>query len=225
MTDNDRRTLRCVSQLLDYPDHAFFERIPEYRALVEEVRGFANPILHLFLDELEALGPRAAQEAYVGAFDHDPASSLYLTWRRYGNDRKQGRAMASLNELYRDAGFEPVPGVLPDYAPRVLEFLSVCEDWAAITLLDGFGPELASLGHGLEKTGRMHAPLFSLAVDILSREYPPLFRARERKRDTAAFNSPDSRDGASPAGIMEDAALPEASRERVLAAIMNRAAV
>lgn len=186
MNDNDRQTLRCISQLLEYPDHTFFERIPEYRACIEKgVRGFANPVLHLFLDDLEELGPQAAQEAYVIAFDHNPASSLNLAWHRYGNDRKQGRAMASLNELYRDAGFEPVPGVLPDYAPRVLEFLSVCEEWAAKALLDGFGPELAKISLHLEHADHIHAPLFSLAMDILSREYPPLFRPRKTPQDAA----------------------------------------
>lgn len=222
MNNNDRQTLRCIAQLLEYPDHAFFERIPEYRVRIEkEARGFANPALHLFLDDLEELGPQAAQEAYVAAFDHNPASSLNLTWHRYGNDRKQGRAMASLNELYRDAGFEPVPGVLPDYVPRVFEFLSVCEEWAAEALLDGFGPELAKIGLQLESTEHVYALLFSLAVDILSREYPPLFRPRKTLQGTT-FEAACSKDASCESEEhTHQESMPEGARET----LARRAAV
>ena len=50
--------------------------------------------------------------------------------------------MAALNALpYRAAGFEPMKGgSLPDYLPRMLEFMAVCDDWAVETMLDGFWP-------------------------------------------------------------------------------------
>ena len=132
MTVNERKALVRISRLLDYPGEEFFADIPEMRADIRaNLEGREAAELAAFLDALEAAGPKAAQEAYVRVFDHDPQASLDLAWHRYGNDRGQGRAMAALNGLYRAAGFEPVPGVLPDYLPRVLEFLSVCEDWAA----------------------------------------------------------------------------------------------
>lgn len=45
-----------------------------------------------------------------------------------GDDPRLGRALAGLNELYRDAGFEPVQGLLPDYLPLVLEFFAAAPD-------------------------------------------------------------------------------------------------
>lgn len=61
-----------------------------------------------------------------------------------------GRALAGLNELYRDAGFEPVQGLLPDYLPLVLEFFAAAPDWARVVLLDGFGKELIGIYAALE---------------------------------------------------------------------------
>lgn len=144
----------------------------------ENVEGAEAEALTAFLDALEKLGPQAAQEDYVRVFDHDPSASLYLAWHRYGNDRGQGRAMAALNGLYRVAGFEPLPGGLPDYLPRVLEFLSVCEDWAAEALLDGFGPELAALETRLAELGCAQAPLVRLALKGPRRDWPERFRPR-----------------------------------------------
>ena len=179
MTEGERTALAYISRLLEYPDAAFFAAIPEMRADIRaNLEGGEAAQLGAFLDALEALGPQGAQEEYVRVFDHDPSASLYLAWHRYGNDRGQGRAMAALNGLYRTAGFEPLPGSFPDYLPRVLEFLSVCEDWAAEALLDGFGPELAALEKRLAELDCAQAPLVRLALKGLRRDWPERFKPR-----------------------------------------------
>lgn len=179
MTEGERKALLRVSRLLEYPDAEFFAAIPAMRADIRaNLEGRARAELGAFLDALEALGPQGAQEEYVRVFDHDPSASLYLAWHRYGNDRGQGRAMAALNGLYRTAGFEPLPGGFPDYLPRVLEFLSVCEDWAAEALLDGFGPELAALAKRLGALDCAQAPLVRVALKGLRRDWPERFKPR-----------------------------------------------
>lgn len=192
MTVNERKVLVRISRLLDYPGEEFFADIPEMRAdILANLEGREAAELAAFLDALEAAGPKAAQEAYVRVFDHDPQASLYLAWHRYGNDRGQGRAMAALNGLYRAAGFEPVPGVLPDYLPRVLEFLSVCEDWAAEALLDGFGPELAELQKRLFALDCAQAPLVRLALAGPRRDWPGRFKPRAHDPTRRPLASPE----------------------------------
>ena len=192
MTVNERKALVRISRLLDYPGEEFFADIPEMRAdILANLEGREAAELAAFLDALEAAGPKAAQEAYVRVFDHDPQASLYLAWHRYGNDRGQGRAMAALNGLYRAAGFEPVPGVLPDYLPRVLEFLSVCEDWAAEALLDGFGPELAELEKRLFALDCAQAPLVRLALAGPRRDWPERFKPRAHDPTRRPLASPE----------------------------------
>lgn len=192
MTENERKALLRISRLLDYPDPEFFAAIPEMRADIRaNIEGEEAAVLAAFLDAMETLGSQSAQEEYVRVFDHDPSASLYLAWHRYGNDRSQGRAMAALNGLYRMAGFEPLPGMLPDYLPRVLEFLSVCEDWAAEAVFDGFGPELAALEKRLASLDCAQAPLVRLALKGGRRDWPERFKPRAHDPTRRPMASPE----------------------------------
>lgn len=189
MKPGEQAVLDLVSRLLDYPDAAFFAAIPAVRDELRaasapeasarsraEDAGFppasASAVLTAFLDRLEAQGTDLAQQAYVATFDHDTEASPYLAWHRYGNDRGQGRALAALNGLYRASGLEPEQGALPDYLPRVLEFLSLCEDWAAEVLLDGFGPELAGIHRRLVEMNSAYAPVLGVALEPLKARWP-----------------------------------------------------
>lgn len=190
MTESGRAILALTSTLLEYPDEDFFASIPAFKREIETSPALlgnaaARAVLTRFLDDLEKAGSGAAREKYVAVFDHDPAASLYLSWHRYGNDRSQGKAMAALNGLYRASGFEPLPGVMPDYLPRMLEFLSVCEDWAAEVVLDGFGPELAALEKHLAEVESFHAPLLQAALLPLRQDWPERFKPRTGPDPTA----------------------------------------
>lgn len=185
MNDSERAALMLVSRLLEYPDEAWFSALDQ----AEDEAGHllapesARTVLD-FCACMKQRGELLAMEDYVRTFDHDPGGSLYLAWHRYGNDRSQGRAMAALNGLYRAAGLEPAPGTMPDYLPRILEFLSVCEGWAAAVLLDGFGPELAKLSSHLSDESSAHAPLLDLALAPLKRDFPQCFWSRSKPDPT-----------------------------------------
>lgn len=183
MTDAQRRALALASRLLEYPDADFFASLPqleaEAAALAEECPALAD-----FLAQIRLAEGESCRQDYVALFDHDPAASLYMSWHRYGNDRSQGRAMAALNGLYRAAGFEPVPGVMPDYLPRMLEFLAVCEDWAAETLLDGFGPELHKLLAHLQSAQCPQAAMLAAALEPLRQQWPQRFLPRAKPDPT-----------------------------------------
>lgn len=183
MTPEQRYLLALVSRLLEYPDDAWFDALPEWRHDLENGSPLpaASPeyaIVSAFLAKIAETGRDAARESYVSIFDHDPATSPYLAWHRYGNDRSQGRAMAALNGLYRAAGFEPLQGSMPDYLPRMLEFLAICEDWAAEAMLDGFGPELDMLLQNLKDRQCEHAPLLEIALEPLRKKWPERFQSR-----------------------------------------------
>lgn len=179
MTEADRAALDFASRCLDYPDAEFFASLPALRAQAEEnLEAEANGLFRQFLERLENDGQVAAQQRYVALFDHDSANSLYLAWHRYGNDRGQGRALAALNGLYRTAGLEPVQGSMPDYLPRMLEFMAVSDEWAIEVILDGFGPEIAALLDNLAKSDTSRANLLIHAFAPLRKAWPELFRPR-----------------------------------------------
>lgn len=170
LTSEDRMTLGCLSVLLRYPDES---TLPLFSTMREELPLHIDPeqpevrCLWDFLGCLERRGVCAMQEEHVRTFDMSTACSPHLAWSRYGDDPRLGRALAALNELYRDAGFDPLPGELPDYLPMMLEFLAVCPEWARETLLDGFGSELVKLSAGITETGNPYAALLRETVRIL----------------------------------------------------------
>lgn len=169
MNGSDRQLLLAVSGLLHYPDDDFFVQarsIEELCGLLSVVRAYP---LREFIRSARSKGLSSLREEHVAIFDMDGKCSLSLAWHRYGDDPRLGRALASLNELYRDAGFEPVRGILPDYLPLVLEFLSAAPDWARLVFLDGFGKELLGVYAALEARhpGSSYVSLFRPIAAVL----------------------------------------------------------
>lgn len=179
MNESEKCAISIASLLLEYPDDEWLGLLDRVIAAAADcLSGEDSDIVAAFCADLRKAGPASAREEYVRFFDHDPATSPYLAWHRYGNDRGQGRALAALNGLYRTAGFEPRQGALPDYLPLMLEFLAVCEDWACEALLDGFGAELAKISQALEEGGSRHAPILEMALAPLKKEWPGHFAPR-----------------------------------------------
>lgn len=67
-------------------------------------------------------GPAPLQEAYVQAFDLDPACSLEVGWHLYGDRPERGAFMVMLRERLADAGVAE-EGYLPDYLPTLLRLI------------------------------------------------------------------------------------------------------
>lgn len=181
MTEAQQDSLRITARMLAYPDSEFMEMLnwleAEAERIGQEEADFAAAFRHL-ANTLKSLGPEKSAQEYVATFDHASAASLYLAWHRYGNDRSQGKALAALNGLYRTAGFEPLPGIMPDYLPRTLEFLSIAPDWACEALLDGFGPEILGIIKALEEQQSPYAALLAASLAPLLRLYPDRFQPR-----------------------------------------------
>lgn len=184
MTESQAAALRLAASLLAYPDQEFRAALPELRKAAEALAGAESTVAFgvaalEFIDKTLSSSPTEAAQRYVAIFDHTPSASLHMSWHRYGNDRSQGRAMAALNGLYRTAGFEPLAGDLPDYLPRMLEFLSLAPDWACEALLDGFGPETAALLETLRSFEADQAEMLSQALEPLRSAWPGLFKPRQ----------------------------------------------
>lgn len=185
MSEGEKAAILLASRLFEYPDEDWFLGLPQIKAeTLQTLEPEKAKVIEAFCANLQATDPAAFKEDYVRVFDHDPAGSLYLTWHRYGNDRSQGRAMAALNGLYRAAGFEPVQGTLPDYLPRMLEFMAICEEWALEAMLDGFGPELEKLLQNLCEQNSPHAAILKMALEPLKRDFPEQFKPRTKPDST-----------------------------------------
>ena len=158
-----------MSGLLHYPEDDFFVQARSFEELCDLLSVVRACPLREFIRSARSKGLSRLREEHVAIFDMDSKCSLSLAWHRYGDDPRLGRALAGLNELYRDAGFEPVQGLLPDYLPLVLEFFAAAPDWARVVLLDGFGKELIGIYAALEARhpDSSYVSLFRTIVAVL----------------------------------------------------------
>jgi len=118
--------LRLLSVLLDYPDNGLLKGLDRIAAAAEQI---AEPefrrAVQGFLDYLRTHAPMRLQETYTAAFDLRPATTLNLTYHAYGDNEKRAAALARLQHLYDQAGWERTGRELPDYLPLLLEFLAI----------------------------------------------------------------------------------------------------
>lgn len=166
-----------ASLLLDYPDEAWFARIP----LIQERVGIlpvaiAQPLAE-FLDAAEEAGSTSWQRRYVMTFDLKRKCSLYLSYYATGDTRKRGTALVTFLEAYRAAGWEFDAQELPDYLPAVLEFSALSDSPIAAALIASHREGIEVLRAALEA---MSSP-WALVVRTVTLSLPPVdVRTRER---------------------------------------------
>jgi nitrate reductase delta subunit len=172
-----------LSKLLDYPDTALMEALPELRTSLRQ--GFEATewiVLDRFMKELSEQDLTEAQGAYVMTFDLTPQHALHLTHHLFGDDKNRGPALIDLTEFYKEYGLELVSGnaaandesqaeghanedhvnELPDFLPLVLEFSAQLETEEARVFLSQWSKVLNQLASNLEEAKSPYAPLIRL---------------------------------------------------------------
>lgn len=139
--DERRRVHMAAAVLLDYPDAAWFDRLPAVTRLIATVPDAVRAPLERFV--ASAIAADAWDQRYVTTFDLKRKCSLYLTYYATGDTRKRGTALVTILEAYRAAGWRFDAAELPDYLPAVLEF-------SALSDSDIAGALLASHREGIE---------------------------------------------------------------------------
>lgn len=160
-----RHKFKIVSFLLQFPDADLLQALPALEVSLTgrqktEGETFASFIAYLKDNALIRL-----QEVYTATFDLNPATCLNLTYHLLGDLEHRGRALEQIFQVYRQAGYEPVGGDLPDYLPLVLEFLSVAPDTRSTALLWYYLAAVEPLADRLRGLSSPYAPLLSLVED------------------------------------------------------------
>ncbi len=164
---------KVLSKLLDYPDEALIEAIPELR--VEIKRGFEAAewlVLDRFFNHLESLDLTEMQAAYVQTFDLTPEHALNLTHHLFGDDKNRGPALIDLSVFYKEYGMEMLSNDLaanegasneiPDYLPLMLEFSEMLSADEARIFMSQWAKILNQLASNLEEALSPYAPLIRL---------------------------------------------------------------
>jgi nitrate reductase delta subunit len=167
MTDEDRTLCKVLSFLLDYP---VAESVPAAEELSTDrmTDSKSRRLLQEFVDYLKGTPLMRLQETYTATFDLNPATSLNLTYHRWGDSKERGGALVRLVDLYAQAGYEIADGELPDYLPLVLEFLSVGPPGSAREIMAEYHPQVTMLASRLAEASSPYAALVEGTAHLLA---------------------------------------------------------
>jgi len=165
---NCRDRLLVTSELLAYPDPALFERLPQIETACESLPRPVRERVERFLRYLRSQDHITLQQDYVRTFDFQGGVPLYLTFPKFGDDRKRGLALASLKQRYRESGFVPITRELPDYLPLVLEFLSLGDRRATRGLARHYLPTVRQMAKALQRADSPYWTILETAAEAMA---------------------------------------------------------
>jgi nitrate reductase delta subunit len=172
ITKHPTDALGLLSALLHYPDDDFLGQLDPIEAAVAD--GFPGELKNAmegFVGYLKAHTPIHLRECYTAAFDMNPSTTLNLTWHLHGDSEKRAEALARLQQIYEDAGWERTTAELPDFLPLMLEFLAVSPNtdnsgliWQCLRGMDAC---INRLGQNAPAYANLLQPLMEMAATQL----------------------------------------------------------
>lgn len=164
MDEETRMILKTLSLLLQYPNEgtASSDLTLERISPSEEKNALEN-----FCNYRRRTPLLTVQEEYTRIFDLDPSMSLNLGCH-HPEAHSRGKLLLDLQQRYRDAGWENLPGELPDYFPMILEFLSICPETHRAWIAREYGEILATLASRVSQSQSPYAPLMTAASRLFS---------------------------------------------------------
>jgi len=167
INEENRHLLKVLSALLQYPDEELVLLLDELKEAVGEIpqEEHREKCVNC-LDYLENNSLIHLQEEYTATFDLNPATSLNLTYHKWGDARERGSALSDLNYLYHTAGYDSSDDDLPDYLPLILEFLSITTLADSFLFLGQYCDQVEAVGSRLREKGSPYAGLFEIVLDI-----------------------------------------------------------
>jgi len=165
--DERRLQFKVISELMQYPDEGFMKRLPHVETAVAELPEELREKIEDFISFIKCQSPIRLQETYTAAFCINSKTTLNMAYHHWGNSEKRALALAGLEQVYREAGYERIGGELPDFLPLMLEFLSINPDAPGAELVRQClsGPE--RLSAQLRETAPGYAGLLDSLACIL----------------------------------------------------------
>lgn len=159
-------SLSLFTPLFAYPDEFYFAS-----ALVcADATGL--PEMRTFAGALAPLDVGQVQEAFIQAFDMNPASTLEIGWHLFGEQYERGEFLVNMRGRLREAGI-PEIGELPDHLLHVLPLLARLEAEDARKFADTFMlPALDKIAAGLPGESVFGALVRGLAKELSAQNAP-----------------------------------------------------
>ena len=171
-TKENRKTLRALSLLLQYPDAERRAVLPlvvdvinEEAALPAARRGEIQALVA----EMLRTDPIEVESRYVELFDRGRSTSLHLFEHVHGDSRDRGPAMIDLIRHYEKAGLLLGEKELPDHLCVVLEFASTQPASSAREFLGEMAHILQAIFSALRKRDSQYATLVAAVLELAGR--------------------------------------------------------
>ena len=143
--DEYKIILKIAAQILEYPDEAWWNDLPEYRAAAQEIQAQqTREVFQDLFDYVEQVGRKNYEQEYVRKFDFSQNTNLYLTTHNRTDFGKQSEEMHTYKRLFLDNGYD-LPKELPDYLPALLELAATVDREQAKKILDTARPKIELL--------------------------------------------------------------------------------
>ena len=191
------KTYQVLSALLQYPERALCEALPELSAALAPHEGALSRLAPLFA-HLATTPLIDLQQQYVMTFDRNPSHSLHLFEHIHGESRDRGQAMVDLLAEYSRHGLQMVGNDLPDFVPLFLEFIGQQSGDEAARLLGDAIHVLAHIGGKLAANASPYACVFALLVTMSPVAAEALTEPPVRDMDEALETFGPGADGVEP---------------------------
>ena len=143
--DEYKIILKIAAQILEYPDEAWWNDLPEYRAAAQEIQAQqTREVFQDLFDYVEQVGRKNYEQEYVRKFDFSQNTNLYLTTHNRTDFGKQSNEMHDFKQLFLDNGYD-LQKELPDYLPALLELAATVDREQAKKILDTARPKIELL--------------------------------------------------------------------------------
>ncbi|GGX93314.1 nitrate reductase molybdenum cofactor assembly chaperone [Streptomyces anandii] len=162
----NRAVHQAAALLLDYPDESWPARREQVAGALAGLPGEAPALLRGFCRWAASVPPLDLAARYVTTFDRSRRRTLHLTHYTDGDTRRRGASLAALKGRYREHGWEPAGGELPDHLPVLLEFAARCPG-PGTRLLREHHHALTLLTRGLTAHGSPYAGVVRAVLTTL----------------------------------------------------------
>jgi nitrate reductase delta subunit len=205
---NAALSLRVLARLLSYPDAELRSHLFAMRDALHTERAVTSgrlAELEVLMDTLSSGDPLDTEAVYVQLFDCGRATSLHLFEHVHGDSRERGPAMIDLAQTYDKAGLYLAAGVLPDYLPVVLEFVSTQPPREARAFLSEMAHIFNAIFSALQQRQSAYASVLGALLELAGETAQAVKLAPEKSLDESwvepvVFDGCSSKGRATPDG-------------------------
>jgi nitrate reductase molybdenum cofactor assembly chaperone NarJ/NarW len=168
-TKENRKTLRALSLLLQYPDAERRAMLPLVMDAINEEAALPaarRAEIQAFVAEMLRNDPIEVESRYVELFDRGRSTSLHLFEHVHGDSRDRGPAMIDLIQHYEKAGLFLGEKELPDHLCVVLEFASTQPAPSARDFIGEMAHILQAIFSALRQRESSYATLIAAVLEL-----------------------------------------------------------